>query len=207
MRRTLAAVVVAAGLLGATSAKAQERFASKGTAAFSADRLFGLTLHHESTQVGGGVAVTADTTDFGLAWRTPQDHYEIPRLSFDYFVINGLNIGGSIAFANVSGDAHGSDFLFVPRVGYCWMFNDVVGFWLRGGVSYHNRSYRGSRGEWDLALEAEGMFVITPVNHFGFVVGPTMDISLAGKRNDGDGNVDHHYRDIGLFNAGLIGWL
>lgn len=205
----LAAVVVAVGLLGATQAKAQERFASKGTAAFSADRLFGFSLHHEYTQGEG----TANTTDLGLVWRAPAtDPYEVPRLSFDYFVIHGLEIGGSIAYSNIGGDtgpySHDA-FLFAPRVGYCWMFSRVVGFWLRGGVTYDNIGYRGGAGEWGLAFSAQGMFVISPVNHFAFELGPTLDITMVGKAYDGGRgpSVDRNYRNIGILNFGLMGWL
>lgn len=207
MQKTLAAIVVAVGLLGATSAKAQEQFATKGTAAFSADRLFGVGLHHGYTQGDG----TTDSTDVGFVWRAPADIYEIPRLSFDYFVIDGLNIGGSIAYASNSGD-HGlygnGAFLLAPRVGYCWMFSRAVGFWLRGGITYDNINYGGGAGEWGLALSAQGMFVISPVDHFAFEVGPTMDITIVGKAYEGRGpDVNRTYRNIGLINAGLIGWL
>ncbi len=210
-RVLLAAVVVAAGLLGATPAKAQERFASKGTAAFGADRLFGFNLHHESVDVGNGRSGTVDTTDFGLVWRPPTDVYEIPRFSFDYFVIHGLEIGGSIAFATYGGDNNGrrydSAFLLAPRVGYCWMFSNVVGFWLRGGVTYHNINNGGGDGQWGFALTAEGMFVISPVNHFAFEIGPTFDITLVGKDTFRGGDRSHTYRNIGILNAGLMGWL
>lgn len=209
MRGTLAAAaVVAAGVFMSAPVMAQQ-FGSKGTAAFSADRLFGLSLHHESQEVGRGVSVSADTTDFGIVWRPAQDPYEVPRLSFDYFVIDGLNIGGSIAFASVGGDRSESDFLFAPRVGYIWMFSDVVGFWLRGGLTYHNRDIPGPPSEWGLALTAEGMFMISPVDHFGFVVGPTFDITMVGKYHGGPGSpsLDRNYRNFGIFNAGLVGWL
>jgi hypothetical protein len=205
MHKTLAAVVVAAGVLGAAPARAQERFASQGTAAFGADRLFGLSLHHEHT---GGDRAT-DTTDFGLFWRPPMDLYEIPRLSFDYFPIHGLSIGGSVAFATYSGDSRrdNSAFLLAPRVGYCWMFSRAVGFWIRGGVTYDNMDAPGPGGEWGLAFSAQGMFVISPVNHFAFLLGPTLDITMVGKRTGGRGDVDQNYRNIGLLNFGLMGWL
>lgn len=210
MRTTLAAaVVVTAGVLGvATPAKAQE-FASKGTAAFGADRLFGLTLHHESDEVGNNQFVTQDSTDFGLAWRPTFDIYEVPRFSFDYFLMHGLELGGSLAFASYGGDrADNAAFLLAPRVGYCWMFTDSVGFWLRGGITYHNRDGHGREGEWGLAFSAQGMFVFSPVDHFAFELGPTFDITMVGKRTRDNGpDLNRHYRDIGIFNFGLMGWL
>jgi len=195
-----------AGELGTTPAQAQE-FASKGTAAFSADRLFGVNLHHAHTEGDG----STDTTDVGIVWRgEPTDPYEIPRLSFDYFPIHGLNIGGSLAFSTIGGDNGGyynSAFLLAPRVGYCWMFSRAVGFWIRGGVTYDNIDYPGPGGEWGFAFTAEGQFVISPVNHFAFTLGPTFDVTMVGKRHGGRVDLNRTYRNIGILNFGLMGWL
>lgn len=210
MRKLVSAMLGAAVALGSGSAMAQE-FGAKGTPAFGADRLFGLNLHHESREDGAGLDHSTDTTDFGIVWRSPVDYAEVPRLAFDYFVIDGLSIGGSIGYASVGGDADGSAFLLAPRVGYVWMFNDSIGFWLRGGLTYANQT-RGNapndNHENVFALTAEGMFVFAVADHFGFEVGPTLDLTLTGSYHGGN-NPDRsvNYRDIGVFNAGLVGWL
>src|SRR6185503_15220765 len=67
--------------------------------------------------------------------------YQAPRIGFDYFIINGLSLGGSFTIVSISTDAgSGTDILFAPRVGYAYMFSDMFGIWPRGGFSYWHQS-------------------------------------------------------------------
>jgi hypothetical protein len=51
------------------------------------------------------------------------------------------------------------------------------------------------------------MFPIVPSDHWGFLVGPTIDIDVAGSRDYDPGQEwDRRYRTIGL-QAGIFGWL
>jgi hypothetical protein len=215
MRKTVAAMIGATVMFGAGPALAQQVFGPQGTAAFSADRLFGFYAVSEEVEFPGGDQEW-DTTTFGFAWQGPAHFspYTVPRLGFDYFVINSLSIGGSIAYANYDRDPPGdgpdqefSAFIFAPRVGYVWMFSDVIGFWLRGGLTYHSYSFDDEGDENAFAFTADPMFVITPTPHFGFIVGPVMDFSITGERDYGPlGDLDLRYTTFGI-SAGLIGWL
>jgi opacity protein-like surface antigen len=79
---------------------------------------------------------------------------------------------------------------FAPRVGYVVPLGDVLSLWPRAGVEYHNASASSVNGSASpsvdqFAIEAEVMLVISPWNHFGFTVGPTLDIPVTGKSTSG----------------------
>ena len=63
------------------------------------------------------------------------------------------------------------------------MFVDAAGIWGRGGITYHYYSVDGVLSEDGLALTLEAMFVISPVEHLGILIGPTFDIDLVGGRD------------------------
>ena len=222
MRKTGAATIAAALTFGSTTALAQKaEFGSQGTAAFSADRLFGFYAATEELEFPAPVGdVETDYSHFGFGWQglihgTP---YSVPRFAFDYFIIDGLNIGGSIGYANIEVDPEGppegdrSAFIFAPRVGYVWMFSDVIGFWLRGGFTFHSMEddtgFVDDFEESAFALTIDPVFPIFPTDHFGFVVGPVIDFSVTGERDVGPplNDVDLNYRSFGI-TAGLIGYL
>ena len=217
MRKTVAAMIGAAAMFGAGPALAQQTFGPQGTAAFSGDRLFGFYTGSEEVEFPGGDAET-DYTTFGFAWQGPYhpSPFTVPRLGFDYFVIDSLSIGGSIAYASYEvdppgppGEQDGSAFIFAPRVGYVWMFGDVVGFWLRGGFTYHSYNAEGifAGDENGFAFTADPMLVITPTAHFGFVVGPVIDFTISGERDYGPpgGDLDVNYANFGIA-MGPMGW-
>ncbi|MEZ4224061.1 MAG: hypothetical protein R3B13_24140 [Polyangiaceae bacterium] len=208
MRKWMMAGAVGLFGLWATPASAQE-FGEQGTPALFAERLFGFYISKKEVDLPNGNEAQFDYSGFGIGFRSPVYYtpYELPRIGFDYFVIDSLSIGGALGYAQSQEDGDPDDevslFLIAPRVGYVWMFSDVVGFWLRGGFTYHSINVDPGNGEEDaLALTGEGMFVISPTPHFGFIVGPTFDISITGE----DNNRDQRYRSFGIFNAGVGGW-
>jgi hypothetical protein len=88
------------------------------------------------------------------------------------------------------------------------MFNEVIGIWPRGGLNYHSFNVDDGWDESGFGLNLECMFPITPIEHFGFLVGPTIDFDITGDRDyDGPGpDYDRTYRTFGL-QAGVFGWL
>jgi hypothetical protein len=74
----------------------------------------------------------------------------------------------------------------------------------------------GSQSVTQFAIEAEAMLVISPWNHFGFMVGPTLDAPLSGEQTvsntntTGTSTVTSSVRDdskmwqVGL-SAGMLG--
>jgi hypothetical protein len=231
------------GLLGAGSfvlisspALAQE-FGEQGHVAFSAERLFGVHGTHvyeelDPHAVDGTQEVEDDYIGLSFGWRGPvspqSSPFDTPRLAFDYFIIDRLSVGGSIAYASGSDDSGDfspaglavpvgsgpsdySAFLFAPRAGYALMFSDWVGIWPRLGLTYHTFSVSNIFSEDGLALSIEAMFVLAPVEGFGILIGPTADFDLFGSRDyeaawSGGNNVDRSYRTFGL-QVGLMAWL
>jgi hypothetical protein len=213
MRRV---VTFCAGLavgLGSVSAVAQAgQFGNQGTLGISADRLFGIYItHSEYDRPAPAPDVEVDTTEVGLLWHgsgriTP---YTIPRAAIDYFVIDHLSLGGTLAFASTNVHDSGRDLtglLFGPRVGYALMFNDWAGMWPRGGFSYYSLDDDNGNDEDQLAFTAEFMFVLQPAEGVAILVGPTLDLGLTGEVDTGPIDRDLGMNAFGFVSAGLVGW-
>ncbi len=219
MRKLTSTLFGIAFLLSAPCAFAQlETFGEKGTVAFSADRLMGFyksaisiedpngndlcdgpgSRDCDVTGIGFGMAAGADP-DFGFP-------FNYPRFAFDYFVIDSLSIGGSLGYA--SQDPGYEAFLFNPRVGYFIGLGSVVGFWPRGGFTYHSVDPDGGNNNYHgFAFTLEAMFAVAPVEHFAFMFGPTIDVDFAGNRECGANDCDKwRQRSFGI-QVGLMGWL
>jgi hypothetical protein len=218
-KKSLSLALVIATLSIAPSALGQE-FGKQGDAVFAAERLFGFHSMHATLENDPGDDAEFDGTSFSLGWRGTwgtTSPYDVPRFAFDYLVIDSLSIGGSLGFASVSSDSDAGIFasdndatsvLFAPRVGYVYMFNDVIGIWPRGGFTYHSLNVDDTYDANGFGLNLECMFPIAPTPHFGFLVGPTLDIDITGSL-DPEGpadDVDLTYTTFGI-QAGLFGWL
>jgi hypothetical protein len=211
MRRKLIAIFLLAVCSGAPAKAHAQEFGSKGQAVFSAERLMGITGSHVETDVDLIGDVENDWTNISFGWRGPVagdfTPFDVPRVGFDYFVIDRLSVGGSLGYASLNPD-EGDDisaFLFAPRVGYAHAFSRVVAIWPRGGFTYHS----GQLGNFEasgFALSLECPFTFSPTEHFAFHVGPTFDVDLSGSVEYDNGNdADRTYRTFGV-HAGLLGW-
>jgi hypothetical protein len=197
MRKTLSASMFAllllAGPAWARSAEPFVPFAKGGSVSLAVERLFG--FNYLSPSEGNSITSFSLLGAGGLeAGAAP---YSIPRVAFDYFLVDGLSIGLSTAFAVYSpqGADSTTEFAFYPRIGYALRLHDVLHVWPRFGISYlHNSSGDGS---YLMAMTMEVMLVVTPVRHFGFTFGPNVDIGLAATGSR-----------LTQFGAqfGLIGW-
>jgi hypothetical protein len=200
------ATLVILGFLVAPPLAAQDGpadFGRKGQFVISGERLFGLVLaSSSSTQTINNVEVetTVSYTTFNLLMNPSRfTTYAIPRIGFDYLVIDRLTVGGSLGFVSGSGEierkAGGvsesedtgptSLFLLAPRVGFAFMFTPILGIWPRGGLTFlaggsedEDGYPKTSSSRWALTLEVP--FVIAPVPHVGFTFAPTLDLGLAG---------------------------
>jgi hypothetical protein len=225
MRKFLSVALGAAALFGSEPAlaQAQDQFGKQLDVAFAADRLFGFTFSRsvdEDRCDGRRRDCVHDWTEFGIGWRGrgTRSPFDVPRFAFDIFVIDSLSVGGAIGYVQFTDeedpgdrDTKYTDFIFSPRVGYLIMFSDKFGFWPRGGFTYHSGSIDpdgpGKYSESGFAFTAEAMFVWTPVPHFGFAFGPTLDIDFTGDGDDGPDDWDRRYRSIGLVNVSVFGWI
>jgi hypothetical protein len=161
---------------GASAQAVGAAFGQKGQVAISAERLLGVYVLNAdveqtgTTTFGGGSEnVTLDTesdaTTFVLLGSgAAVGPATIPRLAVDFFVIDGLSIGGSLLYwhnsaededtgTTTAGPGGGpnpldrdrtetdtSVFGIAPRVGYAYMFSPTFGIWPRGGFSYIHQS-------------------------------------------------------------------
>ena len=251
MKRILTSLAAAAALSSVTApALAQGKdFATQGTFAFGVERAFGVYIGTRKLETecppapgpGSCEELNHDYTRFSLLVSGPGDDdfgfsgapipYMSPRVGFDYFVIDGLSLGGSIGFWSYSeerdiqdktdGSIGGQEdfdhtgFLFSPRVGYAIMFGDVVGIWPRGGLTFwtdtrdDNRDNVAETDSNEFALTLEFHLVLVPVEHVGITIGPVLDFGFAGEM-DVPGpfpDPDLHTTNFGIFVAGVFGYI
>jgi hypothetical protein len=201
MKRSFQCALGAAALLLSSSAWAQD-FSAKGQLAISAERLFGF-YHNSATTTVAGVDNTVKTDSFSLLSSpvglggSPTWTYGAPRVAGDYFIIDHLSLGAGLGYSHVSVSTpngpnttvstSGDSFLFAPRVGYAFAFNNIVGIWPRGGFTYRTLS-AGNTSAHDLALTIECPFVFTVIPHVAFWGGPTLDLGLSGGFSNTNGN-------------------
>ena len=173
--------------------------------------------------------------------------YTPPRLGFDYTIIPHLTIGGEvIAFFTLGGSSttqqgaqsqsvnspSGNTFGIAPRVGYIIGMNDMISFWLRGGLSYYNATVSqtdnnckgGTTGSdsanlWNFGLDLDPQIVISPIPHFAFMAGPALDWGFVGNASSSAPNINNagqcngtttttvNYTSVNFgINGGLLGW-
>lgn len=214
--RLLAGLLTA--LLAFSTMPAYAEVGSAGALTLSVDRLFGLALgEREREDRRDGDLREDDYTVFGLGWTDPASPILIPRFAVDYFIIDGLSIGGSFGFyvadrdefdnGDLRDNDDGSGILIHFRVGYAIMFADWAGIWPRGGLTYYTQDFDNNRGGWDdedqIALSLEAPFVLSPSEHLAFLIGPAIDFGLGGDHNNND---DLREWWFGL-HIGFLGWI
>ncbi|HEU4535424.1 MAG TPA: hypothetical protein VFS00_14950, partial [Polyangiaceae bacterium] len=129
---------------------------------------------------------------------------------------DNLTLGGSIGYASVSGEDDFDDFdndrdfntatlfAFHPRVGYVLRFNDTVGMWLRGGITYYSVNVDDAGTASGLGINLEPGFIFTVVNGIGISVTPSLDLPVSGGFDPDEGeDSDYTIRNFGA-NAGMF---
>ncbi len=211
MHKTFYVTALACGvLLVATVSSAQPR--PQGELALSAERLFG--YNHSSTSYDDADTEVTISEFSLLGGRGSASNFNFPRAGVDYFVTDGLSIGGSLVFVQVSttldsgGDESDSDASalgLAPRIGYATMFSDHFGIWPRGGLMY----FSSERDDIDISgwvFEAEFPLLLAPSNSVAITVGPTLDYALSASAEAGDQEADLSLVDLGLM-VGLVGFI
>ena len=206
MIRTAFVTMLVSGL-AASSARADDLHI-QGRVIVSVDRLSPLFSYSRIRQDQGNDSTTSSTSSISLLWSgEPTDFYDIPRLGVDYVVARNISIGGNL-FATLpmsstrsqtqNGTTTSRDgaklnaFGIGVRGGYIMPLAPKVSFWGRGGLSYarvgttnppggNGNDVSNSVSQWGLSLEP--LFVISPAPHFGFTIGPVLDIPLSGNQH------------------------
>lgn len=165
---------VLAALVGAlTFAAPREahalRTTPKGKMAIAAERLSGLSL---SFPQAGNVYFS---THLITAHRPA--YFQDPRIGFDYFVIDGLSLGGT-AGLGYRGDQSAASFSILPRVGYRFGISSSIDFWPRLGIGIYGDIFDGgSFTTGVIALDAPFVWQMIPA--LGLEFGPALDVGLA----------------------------
>lgn len=136
---------------------------AKGTFALSAERLVASNLVF---QPGGP---DWHNQIFGApGFATPLD---TPRLGADYFIIDGLSLGGHVGIGLYVNNNTQGYLALVPRVGYAFSLTDKIDFWPRVGAGF---AVYGPATVGLLAVE--GMFLFNLKKYFAIEFGPALDV-------------------------------
>jgi hypothetical protein len=175
-------------------------FGNAGQLVLSAERLVGLSRTARQTKIGGVKHKDSiNRVNLLLNQNGNPYNYSHPRIAFDYFVIDGLSLGGALGFSANDGDAKYREFIVAPRVGYAFMFSDTVGVWPRLGITYQDqKTPEGVSGI--LAVSFEANLVIVPADHAAITIGPSIDGGVGGKFNPvgPEGKSDYKQDEVGL---------
>jgi hypothetical protein len=181
-----------------------DNIGNAGQLVFGAERLTGISFNRFGYNGGTGTS-----TSIGLLGPfSGENSVGSPRVGLDYFVIDSVSIGAGLWYAHDSGvsvaggSGSGSHtFLFAPRVGYAYAFDDTFSVWPRAGITYVSQT-----GGHYLDLTLEGLFGISPVSHLVILGGPFADLGLSGSQNAGAGSQDAKQTGFGL-TFGLAGYI
>jgi len=210
---------------------AQRRFGDQGQLAITGENLFAFSSERVGESFPDGDH-TVTSNRFGFLYSQGSATPRGPQVGGHYFIIPSLSLGATLGYEARGGSVTRplgnrgivtqdtdsiSTFVFVPKVGYALMFNDVIGFWFRGGPGFFrigttdatDTRIRDSETFWLLSLDA--FFVVSPVQHVGFYVGPQADISFTGSHSHTDNNgieisQSATYRSLGL-GLGIIAYI
>ena len=219
---------------GSASADEPAGFANQGQFIFSADRLFSLFSYEDQKSGPDSATTSVSSTHLGLfAGVNTGTVFTVPRLALDYTVTPNITVGGSAFILGTLGGSttttNGSMSVsesndkvtawgLAPRAGYILPITDTFSFWGRLGFSYISSPVSpastttngttttpASTTVSEFDIDVEPMFVFSPVNHFGFVFGPTLDIPLTGSESSGGTSVNNTEIYFGV-QVGLLGY-
>ncbi len=173
---------------------------------FGVDGVMGVDIIRDKTERSAGGQTVETTQKSSQISLFGGGAAVLPRLALDYFVTEGISVGGSFIFISRSGEIEtsgggqsqtqdgGSQQLLAihPRVGYAFPFDETFSIWPRLGFLYTSTANTpgdpvggGTAGPdttdtaTDVTLEA--MVGISPFSHFAILVGPYLYLGLGGK--------------------------
>ena len=163
-----------------------------------------------------GTQTTVSTNTF---WLAP---------SADFFVIDGLSVGGLIEVNSTSGSVEQKDnigrtvsvdlptttnFTLLPRVGYLFALSDKWGIWPRGGIGYASRqgvTEAGTTGQVKttssgVLTDIDVGFIWRPIAPVFFRLGPEVSFTLGASHSQTNPNGVSVSANSGLFAFGILG--
>ncbi len=177
LRRAVAGFLASTAVLS-VSVGASAEPVGQGTLTLGAERLAALSFtdYPDAPELGNQPTVFQLSV---LASPFPVSIYQVPRISVDYFPVDGFSFGGSAYMTLVDSPDTESLTIFaaVPRVGYGFYFSEVFGVWARAGVSYFSSLSGGETSDfWAMSFEAPVFAHLT--DHFAVTLGPSADIGI-----------------------------
>lgn len=177
-QKTWFAAAALAGAVSLTQEAGAIEPVEQGTFALSAERLAASNFHFYP----GGFAWVNQF--LGAPGQVP---FDTPRVGFDYFIIDGLSVGGHLGFGfyvwDNNGPGNGSDawIALLPRVGYAFSLTDKLDFWPRLGLGV----IAGDAAPDDTGvLTLEGMFLYDITKGVALEFGPAIDLPFAAGWED-----------------------
>jgi hypothetical protein len=216
------AAAIATLALSAPAAHAQEPtadvggrgFGERGSVLFSVENVFGVL---DQTYTAGPPPNSPPNT--GGSSQSLNDNGFFPqgfvgtRLGINGLLSSGITLGGIVGVWNDSStNQNGGSFTAVnigPRFGWagCLRKYKALGFWGRVGPTFQYVNFglggNNSVDAWALDLSFEAFIVWSPVDHFGLLAGPNVDIGLTGHESSQNQGTDFGYHAVGM-SFGLV---
>ncbi|HSC88859.1 MAG TPA: hypothetical protein VLC09_16365 [Polyangiaceae bacterium] len=144
----------------------------KGTVVIAAERMTGFAL-----VFGGG------DVEIGAGFLTGGNPapYNFPRIGGDYFIIDGLSLGGNLGVNHYSAGGGVTQWAILPRVGYAFALSNWIDFWPRGGFGWYGVDAGGVTND-TAVLTLDGNFLWHIFEHVGVEFGPQLDVGLANNQ-------------------------
>jgi hypothetical protein len=179
MRRALVfACTVGATLLSARLSRAEGKpFSTEYPSVLTFENFGGAMYMSDKTGSGDkNEATTVGTFTSFVPLSQP-----LPQIGFHYFVAPPISVG--LGFHYSDRDLFGKSLELAPRVGVAVPFDSGTALWLRGGITYfsYEFGFLGKTTFSGIAPGAEALFVLQPVDHFGFMVGARFLIATGAK--------------------------
>lgn len=200
------------------SAQEANGFGEKHQLMLSVDRLVPVLSYtsQTATSTQGGASLEDKRTGTSAGFLLGQEPslgavHTIPRVAFDFTIVNRLTLGGSVAIAFGLGGERKEQlggnnntrttntpkrtiFGFAPRVGYVLPLGHYFAFWPRVGFAFYSVSTKEdgvinnvgtttTTTDTVLAIDLDPQFVWVPIPHFFIHAGPIMNIPLTGSQS------------------------
>jgi hypothetical protein len=232
-RSHVLAAAVALAVLGSTShadaAGDANGFSQKGQFIVSADRLFSFFSYTNISVSGDNTTTSENATSIALLWGQEPgpnlggitDPHTVPRVAFDYTVIDHLTIGGSLVLAfglggknetktgNVtrSTDSPTTTLIGIsPRVGYVIPVGDILAIWPRGGFTFYSASAKTKQEQNNNTVTTTTTASQLSLDLDPQLAGPLVNIPLTGSasvKTESGGTTREVSNDLSIFHMGI----
>ena len=214
----VAAVALQTATPGIAAAEGANGLGDKHSLILSVDRLIPVLSYSSQTVTTTANNISLKTTDSGTSTaiffgREPSLGivHTVPRIAFDYAIIDHLTLGCALAFAIGLGGSHSEDLPngvtrkddsgktsvigFAPRVGYVIPFGNLFAFWPRAGFAFYsvstsipsvgpnNTPVTTTNSDSVYSLDLDPQFAWVPMHNFFVHFGPLINIPIGGSRS------------------------